>query len=55
MLKAKYSGIPTYFDPMTNKLVGRNWFYNILLEIILWLDVNIFKVDTFKIDIEDKR
>ena len=31
---ARFYGIPIYFQPEENEIVGRNWFWNILLTII---------------------
>jgi hypothetical protein len=53
MLKAYYRKIPAYFNPETNELYGRNWFYNLLITINLWVDVNIVQVEEFPIEIED--
>lgn len=52
---AKYSGIPCYFHLWDNILVGRNWFYNLLLDFQLFYDVEIRFTQTFKIElIEDE-
>lgn len=47
--KAYYRSIPAYFNPITNDIEGRNWFYDILIEINLWVDVNIVGVEEFPI------
>ena len=52
-VKAKYAGIPCYFNLETSEIAGRNVFYNILIDIILWIDVNVACVDCFKVDIEE--
>lgn len=41
MKRAHYRKIPIYYDPCTNEVTGRNWFYDILLGLMLWIDVNI--------------
>lgn len=51
--KAKYRSIPCYYDTETEELIGRNWFYDMLVEINIWLDLNIFNVDEFPIWIEE--
>ena len=53
MRKAYYRWIPCYYDPMTEELEGRNWFYDFLLDIVLWVDIQVFIVDYFPIYIED--
>jgi hypothetical protein len=44
MKKAYYRGIPAYFDPETNELMGRNVFYDILIDINIWFDVYIVDI-----------
>jgi hypothetical protein len=53
MKKAYYRGIPCYFDLDTSELVGRNWFYDILVDINIWIDLYIVDVEFFPIEIED--
>ncbi len=53
MKKAKYRGIPAYFDINTMELIGRNWFYDLLIDVNVWIDVNIVGVEAFPIEIED--
>lgn len=50
--KAHYRAIPAWFDESTGELEGRNWFYEILIEINVWLDVNVFDVEDFPIWVE---
>lgn len=33
--KASYKGIPCWYDTVTDELIGRNMFYDFLLEIAL--------------------
>lgn len=60
MKRAYYRRIPIYYDPCTEEVKGRNWFYNILLDIMIWIDFNIifriFESDGFPIwvEIDDK-
>jgi len=60
MKKAYYRGIPIYYNPCNEDIKGRNWFYDILVDIMLWLDVNILFMfnhdDGFRIwmEIDDK-
>ena len=55
-MKARYWGIPIYFDPQTNELKGRNALCDFLLDMAVWLDANVvmpfFGIDDFAIEIE---
>ena len=53
MKKARYRGIPAYFNLETNEIQGRNWIYDILIEINIWIDVNIVEIEEFPILIEE--
>ena len=53
MKKARYRGIPCYFDESSGDLEGRNLFYDILVHINVWIDVNIACVESFEIEIEE--
>lgn len=52
MRRALYRKIPCYFDKETNEIIGRNKFYDILLDIVIWFDLNILQVEEFPIWIE---
>jgi hypothetical protein len=60
MKKAYYRRIPIYYNQCTEEVKGRNWFYDILLESMLWIDFNItfrlFDSEGFPIwvEIDDK-
>lgn len=51
--KAYYRGIPAYFNLLTSDLEGRNWLYDVLIDINVWIDIHIVEVETFPILIED--
>lgn len=51
--KAYYRSIPAYFNPDTNDIYGRNWICDVLIEINLWIDVEIVGVDEFPILVKD--
>jgi hypothetical protein len=51
--RAYYRSIPAYFNTDTNDIMGRNWFYDVLIEINLWVDVHIVGVQEFPILIEE--
>ena len=52
-VKARYAGIPIFYNSYTQEIEGRNQFYEFLVDIIIWIDVNIFGFQGFKIDIEE--
>lgn len=62
MKKAYYRRIPIYYDPCTEEIEGRNWFYAVLLYFMLWIDVNItfnfvdFETEGFpiRVEVDDK-
>jgi hypothetical protein len=43
MRKAYYRRIPVYFNPDTTELEGRNWFYSILANIMIYIDAYIIR------------
>lgn len=50
---ARYFGVPIYFNQDTNEIEARTDFHEILLEIALWVDINIIGVTAFKITLEE--
>lgn len=52
MKKARYHNIPCWYESATRDLFGRNWFYDVLVDINKWLDVYIFEVEELEIKIE---
>lgn len=53
MKNAKYRGIPCLFDENTGEMKDINLFYSFLIDIAMWIDINIFEVEEFPIWIED--
>lgn len=49
---AHYRKIPCYFDDETNEIIGRNWIYDLLVDLNIWLDINVFDVEEFPILVE---
>ena len=49
---AKYRAIPCWYNPLTDELKGKNWFYEILLWVVIWIDVNLVEVDEFPLWVE---
>jgi hypothetical protein len=47
--KAKYWGIPIYFNNETNEMIGRSALSEMLSDIFIWIDVNIVICEGFKI------
>lgn len=35
---AKFYGVPTYYNINTHEIVGRNYFYSLLLDVAVWID-----------------
>lgn len=50
--KAKYRGIPCWLDTVTDELTGRNRFYDILVDIVLWFDINVLALKELRIWVE---
>lgn len=53
MKKARYRKIPIYFNPDTGEIKGRNKFYDILVDINIWIDIKIVNIEYFPIWIEE--
>lgn len=56
MKKGYYRGIPIWVEfenSLGAEIEGRNWFYDILVNIALWIDVEILMVDGFDVWVED--
>ncbi len=53
--KAYYRKIPIYFNPENNQITGRNWFYEILLNINIWIDIKIVGIEEFPILMEEDK
>ena len=51
---AKFFGIPIYFQPEENEIVGRNWFCNLLLRLIEPFEPFLISENGFKIVIEHR-
>ena len=49
---ASYRGIPCWYNLINDELRGKNWLCEQLLEVMLWIDINIFQVEEFPIWIE---
>lgn len=52
MKKASYRGIPCTYNPLTDELKGRNWFYENLLILMVWIDERLIGVDSFPMWVE---
>ena len=51
---AKFYGIPVYYQPEEKEMIGRNWFYNFLLEIVLTFVVFFSDEEEFELEIENR-
>ncbi|PQL91008.1 hypothetical protein [Apibacter adventoris] len=50
---AYYRKIPAYFNLETDELIGRNWFYDLLIEINVFVDAKILMLEEFPILIKE--
>ncbi len=55
MNKAKYRGIPCFFDLETSEIKGQNKFYDLLLDCVIWIDVHVFQVEGFPVLVEENQ
>lgn len=53
MKNAKYRWIPCWFDEETHEIMGKNWYYDVLIELNIWFDFSVLKLDELPIWIED--
>ncbi len=51
---AKLYGFKCYFNEHTGELEGTNWINNKMIELFVWLDVNLTKNESFAIQIIEK-
>lgn len=60
MKRARYHSIPIWFDEQTGEMKPRSVFflqymwYDLLIDINVWLDVHVFQVEEFPIWMEEK-
>ncbi len=52
MKNASYRGIPCWYNSVTEELKGKNWFYDLLISLNIWLDFNVIKIDSLPLWIE---
>jgi len=55
MKKAHYRNIPIYYDPKTEEVKGRNWFYDILVGINIYIDFNILSLEELPIWVDEEK
>ena len=51
---ARFYGIPVFFQPETCEMIGRNWFYELLLRIIEPFEMLFITENGYKIELEHK-
>jgi len=54
MKKARYRGVPCLFNSDTGEIEGTNWLTSLLLDLNIWIDVEIIGVDEFPIEIDEE-
>ncbi len=52
MRNANYRGIPCWYNPVTDELKGRNWFYDLLVSCNIWWDINVLCIESLPIWVE---
>ena len=52
MKRAKYRGIPCYYDKFTNELETDNWIYDKLIDLNIWFDFEILQLEELPIWVE---
>lgn len=52
-LLAYYRSIPAYFNPITEQIIGRNWFWNLLVVFNAWWDFDVLGLEEVPVLIED--
>lgn len=52
-LHAKYYFIPCWYNQLTDEIWGKNTFWNILLNIVIWFDTTISQKEEFELWVED--
>ena len=55
MKKAHYRNIPVYFNPETNEVKGRNGFYDIIVDINIFIDFYILLLEELPIWIDEEK
>lgn len=50
---AYYRNIPAYYNEDTAELIGRNWLYDKLIDLNLFIDSKIIKIDYLPILVEE--
>ena len=49
MVNVHYRWIPCFFDETTHELMGRNWYYDILVSVSVWVDSELLGLDELPI------
>lgn len=53
MVKARYNGLKVYYDLETQEIWGRNFFWAVLVNLSLWIDVKILGLEFVDITMEE--
>lgn len=51
---AYYRETPAFYNLKTDDLIGRNWFWDIVIDVEIWIDINIFNIEYFPIWVDTK-
>lgn len=55
MLKARYRGIPVYYNPNTYEIIGRNIICDFFVFINIYIDKVLLKLSVLPVEIEEER
>ena len=51
---AKYKGIPCYFNVETDGLTGRNWFWSLILDAVIYIESHFATSSHFEIELGEE-
>ena len=51
-VNAFYRSVPCYYDIVSGEIVGRNWFYDLLIGINVWWDFKVLNLQELPIWLE---
>lgn len=52
-LNAKYYFIPCWYNSLIDEISGKNKFWDVLLDIAIWYDVDVLQKQEFSLWVED--
>jgi hypothetical protein len=52
MRNASYRGIPCWYNPINEEVIGKNWMYDKIISFLIFVDVYLLEVEEFKLWVE---